>query len=245
MRLIAELNRRNVIRMAGLYLVGAWLLVQVASTLFPAFGVQDWALRALVIVLTIGFVPAMVFAWVFELTPQGLKRDAEVPIEHSIAPRTARRMDRMIIAVLLLALVVFGFDKLVLAPRRDAALIATTTQFVKQATTAPATRGMSIAVMPFVNMSADPEQEYFSDGMTEEILNALAKVPRLEVTARTSVFSLKGQRHDVRELGKLLGVAYLLEGSVRKAYGQVMITFNIIRTDNGFHLLSETYDRKL
>ncbi len=248
MSILAELNRRNVIRMAGLYLVGAWLLVQVASTLFPAFGVQDWALRALVIVLTIGFVPSMVFAWLFELTPQGLKRDADVPIEHSIAPKTAQRMDRMIIAVLLLALVVFGFDRLVLAPRRDAALIAATTQSVKQTTSVPsaaATRGMSIAVMPFLNMSADPEQEYFSDGMTEEILNALAKVPKLEVTARTSVFSLKGQRHDVRELGKLLGVAYLLEGSVRKADGQVRITAQLIRTDNGFHLWSETYDRKL
>ena len=110
---------------------------------------------------------------------------------------------------------------------------------------AAAVSSNSIAVMPFLNMSADPEQEYFSDGMTEEILNALAKVPKLQVTARTSVFSLKGQRHDVRELGKLLGVAYLLEGSVRKAGDEVRITAQLIRTDNGFHLWSQTYDRKL
>ncbi len=233
--------------MAGLYLVGAWLLVQVAGTLLPVFGAPGWVMKTLVGLLAVVFVPALVFAWVFEMTPEGIKRDADVLPQHSIAPQTARRMDRMIIAVLLLALVFFGFDRLVLAPRRDAALVATTTQTVKAAATAttPAPGGKSIAVMPFLNMSADAEQEYFSDGMTEEILNALAKVPALQVTARTSVFSLKGQRHDVRELGKMLGVAYLLEGSVRKAGDDIRITAQLIRTDNGFHLWSETYDRKL
>ena len=121
MSLLAELKRRNVIRMAGLYLVGAWLLVQVASTLFPAFGVPGWALRALVIVLALGFSPALVFAWVFELTPDGIKRDAEVGPGQSIAPQTAQRMNRLIIAVLMLALVYFGLDKFVLAPRRETA----------------------------------------------------------------------------------------------------------------------------
>src|SRR6266571_1365589 len=121
MRLLAELRRRNVIRMAGLYLVGAWLLTQVAGTVLPMFGAPDWIARSVVIVLALGFVPALVFSWVFELTPQGIKRDAEVPPEQSIAPQTARRMDRMIIAVLMLALTYFGFDKWVLAPRREAA----------------------------------------------------------------------------------------------------------------------------
>jgi len=118
MTFIAELKRRNVIRMAGLYAVGSWLIVQVAGTVFPAFDVPGWALRALIIVLVIGFAPALVFAWVFELTPEGLKRDAEVKPGESIAPQTARRLDRTIIAVLMCALVYFGIDKFVLAPRR-------------------------------------------------------------------------------------------------------------------------------
>src|SRR6476620_8698630 len=121
MNFFTELKRRNVIRMAGLYLVGAWLLTQVASTVFPAFDVPGWALRALIIVLVIGFVPALIFAWVFELTPEGIKRDAEVKPEASIAPQTARRMDRMLLVVMTLALAYFAFDKFVLLPRREAA----------------------------------------------------------------------------------------------------------------------------
>src|ERR1700716_1594995 len=117
----AELKRRNVIRMAGLYLVGAWLLTQVASTVLPTFDVPSWALRGLIITLALGFIPALIFSWVFELTPQGLKRDDEVPPEQSIAPQTARRMDRMIIVVLLLALAYFALDKFVLGPRRAGA----------------------------------------------------------------------------------------------------------------------------
>src|ERR1700745_3560895 len=117
----AELKRRNVIRMAGLYLVGAWLLVQVASTVLPMFGAPDWLPRSIVILLVIGFVPTLIFSWAFELTPQGLKRDEDVPPEQSISPQTGRRMDRIIIAVLVLALGYFAFDKFILTPRREAA----------------------------------------------------------------------------------------------------------------------------
>jgi len=250
MSFLAELKRRNVIRMAGLYLVGAWLVTQVAGTVLPMFEAPAWLPRSVVILLAIGFIPAVVFAWVFEMTPEGLKRDADVAPGHSIAPETARRMDRMIIAVLALALVYFAFDRLLLAPRREAALVATTTQALEAKATATTTAKAaieknSIAVLPFVNMSSDAEQEYFSDGMTEEILNALAKVQGLAVTARTSVFSLKGAKKDVREIGSLLGVNYVLEGSVRRAGEEVRITAQLIRADNGFHLWSETYDRKL
>src|SRR5438445_8336982 len=122
----AELKRGNVVRMAGLYLVGAWLLTQVASTVLPMFGAPDWLPRSIVMLLVIGFIPALIFSWVFELTPQGLKRDEDVPPEQSIAPQTARRMNRMIIAVLVLALGYFAFDKFVLTPRREAAFIART-----------------------------------------------------------------------------------------------------------------------
>ena len=243
MNIISELKRRNVIRMAGLYLVGAWLLTQVAGTVLPMFGAPGWIARSIVVLLALGFIPAMAFAWIFELTPDGLKRDAEVTPNESIAPQTARRMERLIIAMFALALIFFGFDKFVLAPKREATLVSNAVQASKNAK--PAISNNSIAVMPFVNMSSDKEQEYFSDGMTEEILNALANVPNLAVTARTSVFSLKGQNKDVRDIGKLLGVAYVLEGSVRKAGDEVRITAQLIRTDNGFHLWSETYDRKL
>src|SRR6266849_2036119 len=122
----AELKRRNVIRFAGLYLVGAWLLTQVASTVLPMFGAPDWLPRIIVILLAIGFLPSLIFSWIFEMTPQGLKRDEDVPPEESIAPQTARRMNRMIIAVLVIALAYFCFDKFVLTPRRDAALVAAT-----------------------------------------------------------------------------------------------------------------------
>ena len=243
MNFFAELKRRNVIRMAGLYLVGAWLIVQVSSTVLPMFHAPAWLPRSIVILLAVCFLPVLAFSWVFELTPGGIKRDAEVRPEESIAPQTARRMDRAIIVVLVLALGYFGFDKFVLAPRREMAQIAQATRSGAQQAM-QANNKKTIAVLPFENLSGDPKQEYFSDGMTEELLNALANVPNLQVTARTSVFSLKGQRHDVREIGKLLGVAYLLEGSVRQADDEVRITAQLIRTDNGFHLWSQTYDRK-
>ena len=257
MTLIEELKRRNVFRVAGLYLVGAWLITQVASTVLPTFDVPGWALRGLIIVLAIGFVPALIFAWVFELTPEGIKRDAEVKPGESITPQTARRLDRTLLVVMALALAYFAFDKFVLSPRRAAEGEEKGSDPFSGRTTYPGTTrsqsekgsdpisGKSIAVLPFVNMSSDAEQEYFSDGMTEEILNALAKVPGLAVTARTSVFSLKGAKKDVREIGTLLGVAYVLEGSVRKAGDEVRITAQLIRAENGFHLWSETYDRKL
>src|SRR5438067_11827622 len=150
----AELRRRNVIRFGGLYLVGSWLLTQVASTVLPMFGAPDWLPRSVVILLAIAFLPALIFSWIFEMTPQGLKRDEDVRPEESIAPQTARRMNRTIIAVLLLALAYFAFDKFVLAPRRVGAPNESSSSINSQ----------SIAVLPFVNMSSDKEQEYFSDG---------------------------------------------------------------------------------
>src|SRR5438105_10374978 len=150
----AELKRRNVIRFAGLYLVGAWLLVQVAGTVLPMFGAPDWLPRSIVILLAIGFVPALIFSWVFVLTPQGLKRDEDVRPEESIAPQTGRRINRMIIAVLVLALGYFAFDKFVLAPRRAAV----------PNDSPSAVSAKSIAVLPFDNLSRDPENAFFAEG---------------------------------------------------------------------------------
>jgi TolB-like protein len=246
MNFIAELRRRNVIRMAGLYLVGAWLLVQVAGTVLPWFNVSASMLRGLVVLLVLGFVPALVFAWVFELTPEGLKRDAEVPPEASIAPHTARRMDRMIIAVLLVALAYFGVDKFVLAPKRDAARAAAAQTGTPAPAAAPVKRAArSIAVLPFVNMSADKENEFFSDGLSEEILNSLARIDGMQVVGRTSSFQFKGTNTDLRTIGAKLGVAAVLEGSVRREGERARITAQLIRTSDGIHLWSETYDRTL
>ena len=227
MTLLSELRRRNVIRMAGLYLVGAWLITQVAATLLPVFDAPEWVMRVLVGLLAIGFPAALVFAWVFELTPEGLKRDADVPSAASIAPQTARRMDRMIIVVLALALGYFAVDKFVLAPTRDAttAPLAAMTSEGSAATstaasngegagpgTAPAIDAKSIAVLAFANMSADKDNEYFSDGVAEEILNALAKIDDLKVAGRTSSFYFKGRNESLATIGSTLGVAHVLEG---------------------------------
>src|ERR1700682_2684594 len=230
----AELKRRNVIRMAGLYLVGAWLLVQVAGTVLPMFGAPDWLPRTIVILLAIGFLPALIFSWVFEMTPAGLKRDEDVPPEQSIAPQTARRMDRMIIIVLLLALGYFAIDKFVLRPHQQ-----------RRPELSATANSQSIAVLPFVNMSSDKEQEYFSDGLAEELLNQLAQIPQLRVIARTSSFSFKGKEIDVATIAKALNVANVLEGSVRKSANTLRITAQLVRASDSSHLWSQTYDRDL
>src|SRR5580765_3784340 len=161
MNFFTELKRRNVIRMAGLYLVGAWLIVQVASTVLPMFGAPEWLPRSIVVLLVISFIPALVFSWAFELTPQGLKRDEEVPPEQSIAPQTGRRMNRLIIAALVLALGYFAFDKFVLTPRREAALVASAVPNESKSVI----NAKSIAVLPFENLSRDPDNAFFTDGV--------------------------------------------------------------------------------
>ena len=234
MTLFNELTRRKVFKVGAAYLVVAWLAVQAASIAFPAFDAPAWALRIFILVALLGFPISLVFAWAFDMTPDGLK------------PETGPRSSKIIFAIVgVLVILAFAWYFKGQPTYREPADTNAPAN-AQNAVSAPAAAGKnSIAVMPFVNMSSDKEQEYFSDGMTEEILNALANVPNLAVTARTSVFSLKGQNKDIREIGKLLGVSYVLEGSVRKAGDQVRITAQLIRTDNGFHLWSETYDRKL
>src|SRR5881275_308236 len=231
--LFTELKRRNVIRFAGLYLVGSWLLVQVASTVLPMFGAPEWLPRSIVILLAIGFVPALTFSWIFELTPQGLQRDEDVPPEDSIAPQTARRMDRMIIVVLVLALAYFAVDKFVLNPRRE-----------KSSTTVSSSE-KSVAVLAFANLSDDKGSEYFSDGISEELLTVLQKIPGLHVAARTSAFSFKGKNATAQEIGQKLGVAHLVEGSVRKAGDAVRIAARLTQADTGEEQWSENYTRNL
>jgi TolB-like protein/Tfp pilus assembly protein PilF len=248
MRFFAELKRRNVIRMAGLYLVGAWLLVQVSGTVLPMFGAPDWLPRSIVILLAMGFVPALIFSWVFEVTPQGLKRDEDVPPEQSIAPQTARRMDRMIIGVLVLALSYFVFDKFVLTPRREAAMVTKAEQShgaTLPNDPGPAASPKSIAVLPFENLSSDKDNAYFAEGIQDEILTRLSKIAALQVISRTSTQKYKSAPDNLREVGKQLGVANLLEGSVQKAGDQVHINVQLIKAASDAHLWAESYDREL
>src|SRR2546429_416902 len=234
-----ELKRRNVIRAAGLYLVGAWLLTQVASTVLPMFGAPDWLPRSIVILLAIGFLPALIFSWVFELTPQGLKRDEDVRPEESIAPQTARRMNRMIIAVLVLAVAYFAVDKFALNPRREKSAAGVS------ASSNAAPNEKSVAVLAFANMSDDKGSEYFSDGISEELLTVLQKIPGLHVAARTSAFSFKGKNATAQEIGQKLGVAHLVEGSVRKAGDVVRIAARLTQANTGEEQWSENYTRNL
>lgn len=242
MSLLAELRRRNVIRMAGLYLVGAWLVVQVASTVFPAFELPGWALRGVIVVLAIGFLPALALSWIFELTPDGLKRDAQVPAGESIAPQTARRMDRLLLVGMALALAYFAFDKFVLAPGRAEAATAATANVPARSGNTPAAQPKSIAVLAFANMSADADNEYFSDGVAEEILNALADVDDLTVAGRTASFYFKGRNEPLSSIGATLGVAHVLEGSVRKQGERLRITAKLLRVSDGVELWSQTFD---
>jgi len=255
---LAELQRRNVIRMAGLYLVGAWLVTQVVGTILPIFGAPEWVARTVIVLLAIGFVPALVFSWVFELTPEGLRRDGEVTGAASIAPQTARRMDRTIIVVLLLALGYFAVDKFVLGPaqvgdaRRAQAPAAQTASSASMPVDADMTGSApaavspkSIAVLAFASLSSDEDSEYFADGIAEEILNALAKVKDLKVAGRTSSFYFKGRNESLQAIGSTLGVAHVLDGSVRRQGDRVRISAQLIQVDDGFNRWSETFDGDL
>src|SRR5262245_39093844 len=195
--------------MAGLYLVGAWLLTQVASTVLPMFGAPEWLPRSVVVLLAIGFFPALIFSWVFELTPEGLKRDQDVPPEQSIAPQTARRMDRLIIVVLVLALGYFAIDKFVLTPRREATQLHPA---LAPNESIPSVNNKSIAVLPFENLSRDPDNAYFAEGIQDEILTRLSKIADLRVISRTSTQHYKSAPGNLPEIAKELGVAHIIEG---------------------------------
>lgn len=247
MSLLAELRRRNVIRVAGLYVVTAWLLVQIGDTLLPVFEAPGWVMKVLVGILLLGFLPALVFSWVYELTPEGLKRESDIDPQTPRTEHTARRLD---IAVIVLLLAVGG---LMLWGPRSGGSSQVSTDGQTQTETLNSADGShdlslpekSIAVLPFDNLSSDPEQGYFADGLTEEILNALASLPGLMVTARTSSFHFKDKDVPVDEIGKRLGVAHILEGSVRRSGDQLRVTAQLVRAHDGFHLWSQIYDRPL
>ena len=238
MSLIAELKRRNVFRVGAAYAIVAWLLVEVASVVLPTFEAPEWVMKAFIFLVILGFPLTLVIAWAFELTPEGVKREKDVEPAEPVTRRTGRRLRaaalhwaRMLGAVVVLL-----------------GLGATLWHLLGRMTGDP-TPGAppirSIAVLPFANMSGDPEQEYFSDGISEELLNVLAKVKGLRVTSRTSAFAFKGKDITTPEIAKKLGVEHVLEGSVRMAGDRVRITTQLIEVETDSHLWSETYDRDL
>ena len=227
-----ELKRRNVFRVTVLYVIIAWLLLQVADIVIPALSIPDWGIRFVLVILALGFPLAVFFAWAFELTPEGLKREKEVDRTQSMTPRTGRKLDVIIICFLLVAVAVLVLDNYV---------------FVKPEEPTPVVIDdsvKSIAVLPFVNLSDDPANEYFSDGLAEELLNVLVRVDEIRVASRTSSFQFKGQEIGIPEIARELKVNHIVEGSVRKAGNRVRVTAQLIDVTDDRHLWSNTYERE-
>jgi adenylate cyclase len=243
--LYSELKRRNVFRVAIAYLAAAWLLTEVAGTLFPIFGYGDAPARIVVVLLAIGFPLFLLLAWVFEITPEGLKLEREVRREESITTAIGKTLDRMIIVLLTLALCYFAVDKFLIEPARDAALVEQTAAQARAETRVESYGDKSIAVLPFANLTADPDQDYFSDGISAELLNMLAQIPDLRVVSRSSSFSFRGEDIPIPKVAKRLNVTNVLEGSVRKAGDRIRITAQLIDAHSDTQLWSQTYDHHL
>ena len=232
---ISELKRRNVFKVAAAYGIAAWLVVQIVTVIEEPLAIPGWVDTVVIVFVGLGFPFALIFAWAFELTPDGLKKSKEVGEEDSITPQTGKKLNSIIIGVLSVALFFVLVERVFFAKANileDAGAVAE----VQEA---------SIAVLPFVNMSSDEENEYFSDGLSEELLNFLAKIDELKVAGRTSSFKFKGHNENLSDIADELGVAYILEGSVRKSGNRVRITAQLIKAGDGYHLWSETYDREL
>lgn len=245
MQFFDELKRRNVIRLAIAYVAVSWLLIQVVETLFPIYGLSNAAIRLVVAIIAVGFVPAIVIAWVFELTPQGLKRDAEVDQDDPGKRASGKKLDRIILVILALGFGYLAFDKLVLDPARDVEMVEQAEQQARSDTLLESYGDRSIAVLPFVNMSPDPDQVFFSDGIAEELLNLFANTPGLRVSPRLSAFRFRDSQLNTREIARQLNVIYILEGSVRKVANQVRIAVKLIDSRSDTQLWSDTFDRTL
>jgi serine/threonine-protein kinase len=223
-KFLVELQRRNVYKVAIAYGVVGWLLIQIATQLFPVFEIPNWGARMVVVIVLLGFPIVLVLAWAYELTPEGIQRTDEVHSHESITRRTGRKLDFVIIGVLLTVIAVMAF------------------QHYRPARGGPDDGAQkSIAILPFIDLSQTKEQDYFSDGITEQIINSLAHVHGLLVVARTTAFSFKNKEMDVREVGRQLHVSHMLEGSVNRGADKVRVVARLIDVANGFHLWSETY----
>jgi len=236
----AELKRRNVYKVAVAYAVVGWLVIQISSTVLPTFHAPEWVVQTLVVLVALGFPIALVLAWAFELTPEGIKRADEVPPDESITRKTGRKLVGITMALAVIAAGLFAFQWL--RPRSTVTLRPSEAAIASTSAVPPIPE-KSIAVLPFVDMSQAKDQEYFCDGISEELLDALAKVEGLRVVARTSSFAFKGKSAEVSEIAQKLNVASVLEGSLRRAGDKIRITAQLINGSTGFHLWSETYER--
>jgi len=244
-----ELKRRNVVRVGVAYIIVGWVVVQIGQVLFESFGTPDWVIKTVIVLIAIGFPFALIFAWAFEITPEGVKKTRDVDLSASVTHSTGKKLNFLIMASLVIALAYFIWERQTLdrtampvgepvAEENQEAKAGPDNEVVEAGT-------RSIAVLPFVNMSSDQDQEWFADGLTEEILNSLAKTPDLLVAARTSSFGYKGSTDPIPVIAMALGVDHVLEGSVRRGGATLRITAQLIRASDGFHLWSETYDRTM
>ena len=233
-----ELKRRNVVRVAIAYAIVAWFLIEISATTFPILKLPEWTAAFVTVLLIIGYPVALVLAWAYEMTPEGLKKERDVDRSESIAHQTGRKLNFVIIGALSLALIIFAVDKFSGNPTAE------TVGDSAQENIATAGQ-QSIAVLPFVNMSADKEQDYFGDGLSEELLNLLAQTDGLKVTARTSSFAFKGQNKNISEIAEILNVKTVLEGSVRRSNNRLRISAKLINAADGYNLWSQSYDREM
>ena len=240
-----ELKRRNIFKVGAAYAIVTWLLAQIASLAFPAFHMPQWTVTFVMSLLIIGFPLILLFAWAFEITPDGIKRTRRVPLEESITQVTGRKLN-CILAVLLIVAVgyIIVLQFLINKPFVQTEAPSTVSEQIP-ADVDTEEVPKTIAVLPFTDLSPDSDQGYFVDGLIEELLNSLAKIPDLLVTARTSSFIFKASDKTAQEIAGILGVDHVLEGSVRKAGDKLRITAQLIRAADGFHLWSNTYDGEL
>ncbi len=208
-QLIEELKRRNLFKVATAYAIAGWLIIQIATSVFPVFDFPKWTVQFIISLIVIGFPLALIFAWAFELTPDGIKKSVEVEQQVSIRSQTGKKLNGVIIGVLSVAVVFLLVERVFFAE----------STLIEQDISTP--EAASIAVLPFADMSAEGDQEYFSDGLSEELLNALAKLKKIKVAGRTSSFKFKGEITDIALVGEQLGVNHILGGSVRKAGGRL------------------------
>jgi len=237
MSLFAELKRRNIFRVAIAYLIAGWLVLQVSELVLEAIEAPAWVLKVFLLIFGVGLPVVLLFSWAYEITPEGIKREKDVDRSESVTRETGRKLNQVTIAMIVALAAFIVLDRTYFA--------STGPGLSESDPTAGATVEKSIAVLAFDDLSPDGDQEYFADGLSEELLNVLAQIPDLQVAGRTSSFAFKGQTTDLREIGEILNVAHILEGSVRKSGNRIRVTAQLINAADGFHLFSESYDRDL
>ncbi len=233
-QLFDELKRRNVIRVAVAYLIATWLVLQVADLVLENISAPVWVMQVFMLVFALGFPLVLTFSWAYELTSAGLKKEREVDRDQSITRSTGRKLNQITIGMLVTVVLFVGYERSISPEQNNSAPVATAQVTDK-----------SVAVLAFEDLSAAGDHAYFAEGLSEELLNVLSQVPDLQVAGRTSSFAFKGQNTDLREIGEILNVAHILEGSVRTSGNRIRVTAQLINAADGFHLFSETYDRDL